>query len=721
MKIDNKQAEYRYYSGVDTSFAGKPVRVIDVPAYNSDDIGYTYGKDAVYVNYDHPIMNGLSDDHKMLFRFGVNAHELLHILFTDFVAFREHKELHPESERPFFLEIFNIMEDPAIEFWGNQEFGGDILEALRFTIIHIYKNARRIESYKDGFSQFVTACIHFGDMGALKGVFTDEKAKKIFMDAAPIINLCIEEPDAKKRVEYAEDVFDLSRPLWQDKADLEELKRQLAQIMKDHGRGRKEEQGGQAIIKPSPQSNGGKSSDEYNSVSARRNALIQRIEDAKKKKEQSQNSDSEHSTTPSSKGQTSDSKQDKQGNSYILSNEKSDSEKNFFLSDEKGNELDKSDISDNTDSASEHSENDKKDLYPDLNNWEDEEPESKGSMPDIEISDNIEMGELPDIEINQEEYEIPEYIIEETKKRIVEEIKFMEKVQEKNIDDDTPALAPILCSPLWQGKIVCDNKIIKLSDNANVSERAYTLFMERMGSVIRILYNQLNRIFIQDADEIVYRSSGKVDMKRMCSGMATAKLFYKRKDPSNKHDMVIAILFDCSGSMSNEKIDAVKQMLVVMSEVFGKLGIPIYIMGYSEGNGGKVEHRHFIRWNNSARERLKLMGINTSGCNFDGYSIRYMTEVLKKKDATHKLLITLSDGAPNSVHYKDDTANPVNDTRNAVTEAKKFASVLGVAIGDSHLDAIKLIYGKDFLHITNVNDITTSLAKAIKKIVSKWE
>ena len=789
MTLDNKQAEYRHYSDVDTAFVGKSIKVVDMPKGEEDVIGCTSIRDYIHINYSHPIMDDLTDEQKVVFRCGVNAHELLHKLLSNFIALNKHIKSFPESEQPIFLQIQNVMEDPAIEFFGNQEIGGDLIESLRFTIAHVCRKAKPIHSYPSGFSQFITACIHFGDMGALKGVFTDDLAKSIFKEAAPIIDACIEEPDAEKRLMYAKDVFELSRPLWQATANMNELLRQLSQVMKNNGKNCKAEHG-EAIIKPTRCSSS--SSKKLNQVSARRKNLLAQIEKANNAEntddyddddmdelddnyssgnfsdEFEEEDDDENSRNGSPNSFDDETDEEKDGsngtqNEDSLSEEDKENDKDGKSCSESDDADQDEDDSENGDGNNQDGSSDENDSAPkkgnsgddeeddedfaDMNDWGDNpqddnsdnnsssennkksgsdqengnQQEKNGSMPDIDMTSDVETNSVYEVEISKEEYEIPESVITSMLNKISEERTVMEKSIDEIINDNTPALEPVLASPLWQGKIKCNNKIITLPWNLISSEQIYSVFRNKLGGLIKILFGQLNRIFIQDIEEIMYRASGKVDMKRLASGQVTAKLFYKKKDPSNKHNMIIFILFDRSGSMSGTKIEAVKELLVLLSEVFGKLKIPIYIMGYSEESGGQVEHRHYIRWNNTAKERLKLMEISTGGCNFDGYSIRYATEILKQKEADHKLLIALSDGAPASSHYKRDTSNAVNDTRNAVKEAKKIASVLGVAIGDSHLDAIKFIYERDFLHINDVGEMTTSLAKAIKKIVSKWE
>ena len=110
------------------------------------------------------------------------------------------------------------------------------------------------------------------------------------------------------------------------------------------------------------------------------------------------------------------------------------------------------------------------------------------------------------------------------------------------------------------------------------------------------------------------------------------------------------------------------------------------------------------------------MNISARANNCDGYSIRYATEVLKKAKSENKLLIVLSDGQPAAHGYY----NGVADTKQANRDAKKYASVLGVAIGNSDTETIHYMYEKDFLHISNVEDLFSGLSRQMQKLMKNW-
>lgn len=80
-------------------------------------------------------------------------------------------------------------------------------------------------------------------------------------------------------------------------------------------------------------------------------------------------------------------------------------------------------------------------------------------------------------------------------------------------------------------------------------------------------------------------------------------------------------------------------------------------------------------------------------------------------------MIVLSDGQPAASSY----FNGISDTKDAIRDAKKKASVLGVAIGNNDTDIIYSMYENDFVHISKATDLFFVLAKKIKKIVDSWD
>lgn len=260
--------------------------------------------------------------------------------------------------------------------------------------------------------------------------------------------------------------------------------------------------------------------------------------------------------------------------------------------------------------------------------------------------------------------------------------------------------------------------------NQNVTEgnsTEYSNIKVRMKGQINSLTTALQKIFKQIGEEKVYKTSGRISLNRIRSGKTTSRIFEKRRVPENRQDMAIFILCDESGSMSGTKIDCAKETAIALAETFGNLKIPIYIMGFTADYRGKdAYHYHYVKWNNSPQNRYALTKIKAREDNFDGYSIRYAGEKLKKRSETHKLLIVLSDGRPACYSYRN-YEDGYNDTKNAIREVRKYASVLGIAIGNNDTNILFKMYGKNFIHVSNTNEMFTKISNGIKEVVKSWE
>ena len=98
-------------------------------------------------------------------------------------------------------------------------------------------------------------------------------------------------------------------------------------------------------------------------------------------------------------------------------------------------------------------------------------------------------------------------------------------------------------------------------------------------------------------------------------------------------------------------------------------------------------------------------------------SLPLKLNLLNKAKTENKLLIVLSDGQPAASNYYDGVA----DTKQAIRDAKKKVNVLGVAIGNSDTETIFYMYEKDFLHISNVDNMFSGLARQLQKMMKNWE
>ena len=332
------------------------------------------------------------------------------------------------------------------------------------------------------------------------------------------------------------------------------------------------------------------------------------------------------------------------------------------------------------------------------------------------------LAETEDADYNPEDERIDsdEYILsEEDVEAIMSDLmRIEEEIKEKVEVDNSEIPDYDISSPKMPHKS-CVNLRIKITGSQIPAlERAYTEIVNRMATGISTTTKALKRIFEDDKEEREYRSSGSISLKRLYCGSVTSQIFERKIAPADKRDLVVEILVDESGSMeTNNKYLAAQKCCIALAEIFNNLNIPVYVMGFTADiKPYDITHLHYITWKNSRNDRLKLLNITARADNCDGASIRYATEVLKKKQAKNKLLIVLSDGMPSAINYP----NGKIDTKDAIRAAKKHTSVLGVAIGNNDTKSIQYLYEKDFLHVSNVEDLFAGVAKKLKNIIKTW-
>lgn len=683
----------RKLSNISLGITGKRFNIIDIP-HGSDDLAYTAKGKAIYINPTHQLMDGMSSVETTMFIEGLFAHELMHQLATDFPYFEIFLDRLPKFQQQIFATIFNVIEDPSIENLAPQYFGGHLLNALSFAIMYCYKNSCEF-SQMSPFSQFVNALIHYGDGGLLKSEFTSDEAKECFLKAVTIVDKAIEEPNGRKRIELSHEIFVMSRPLWEpyaQAAEKEMLLEELKELLQSCGKGTSGTNEG-----PQGQNSQNENSNSSNSNSAksnRRKLTVVRLteEDANEK-----------GITPTDEANSDESA----GETGVVVIEEAGSNPSYQAAN--------SPVEQDTSQSCEAS--------PGL---EDEENTNQFSSQCSEnqndrIGDKLTAKTEGTDEISEKEYEISS----EDAKKIEETIEECKKIFESEEREETSAFTEALEVPeinSYYTGVSCSNIKVRISEEAIPEISAYyNEYVGMMVGNIGIATQQLKRLFKNDNEEKERRSSGRLNVKQLSSGRMTPYVFDRRRAKSDKSNIAILILFDESGSMHGNKIGCARMSAIGLAEVFRKLNIPISIIGFTGDTCCyDVEHYHYITWHNTPLERYSLVTMSARDCNFDGYSIRYATELLKKRPEEHKLLIICSDGRPNSDYYQSG-AEGIKDTADAIKQASKSVDVLGVGIGTSDTDVLYSMYKNNFLLCDRPDELFGKLSGKIKKIVSQWD
>ena len=256
-----------------------------------------------------------------------------------------------------------------------------------------------------------------------------------------------------------------------------------------------------------------------------------------------------------------------------------------------------------------------------------------------------------------------------------------------------------------------------IPQNGNPEE--YETLREYSAKIYEPLITQLKKIFADDREQKIYTQSGAVSMKRAVSGRLTTRIFERKRLPADKADMCLMLLVDCSGSMRGQKATAAAITACTLAETMAFFRIPTYCMGFHMCDDSCVEQLHYIQWSNTQEERETLAVIDTGSNNFDSYSIRYATELLRERKEKHKLMNIISDGIP-SAYFSEQEG--IRQNALAITDARKEKiHVFGTAIGRQNNAAFESMYGKEFyLRVEDFNQLADQTAEMMKRIVKGW-
>lgn len=786
-----------------------PVRIIEIPRAEGE-LGYTSSGNTIHLAYDHPVMDPLTVEHHVAFVQGVFTHELMHRIATPFAEFERMLNGMPIEEAKIFAQIFNVIEDPAIEYQAPMYIGGHLLKCLSYSIMTLYKETEPMRKKARPFSQFMTALIMYGDGGAVKGKFHSQKARNIFYKCLPLVDEAIVTRDGKRRLKLAYDVFLLSKPLWKkDLEDMEKMRQlleELSKLMRSSGKGTSGTSGGSPLDLDPDEDAAGSSSEKK---SRRRKITYRKIskeemeemlkgassgdegeeepgpdddieilyteepcEIPKKEKEEkgkgsgktvlsvpnepdSKSGEDPEEKTPAGASGSGEEKEksDEDSESKTKKRRKpssegadgpeaaksrtggsgDDGEENGAESSERGDSGSKPDEDSGEKDgkagsrgadAPETGKTSKRDSGDETRETADEsDSEASEKRP---AGGTMEGGVAPDYdkeeEIAEEEYELSDEDlnrIHETIEAISEE-NDIEKAESDACYAEPLDIPEMDCS--YRGAR-CLNKRIKCSNPEALESRYNELITKLMNGIV-FLENQLKRLIRNCVADREYRNTGRLNIKRLNSGRMTCRVFDRKLDPANMGDICVEIVVDESGSMSSGgNWRLAMQCVIALAEVFSRLHIPTKVIGFTadEKHGGityDVIHHHYMHWLNTKNERMNLMSITARSNNFDGYSIRYAAKMIAKRKEAHKIMIIISDGAPACNYYYRQ--NGIADTKDAILEATKVADVIGVGVGNSSTKTLHAMYGNDFLHVQNANQLLSKIGAAIQNKMKRW-
>lgn len=198
------------------------------------------------------------------------------------------------------------------------------------------------------------------------------------------------------------------------------------------------------------------------------------------------------------------------------------------------------------------------------------------------------------------------------------------------------------------------------------------------------------------------------------------KVFCKNNLPIDGKDLAVALLVDESGSMCCSGRFAYAQSAAIILYDFCKaLNVPCTIYGHSTDYNGDSEDVAMYSYTEfdgfDENDKYRLIDIRARRNNRDGAALRFMAEKLSKRSENVKLLMLISDGQPAASGYYGTAAE--EDLRGIQHEYKrKGVLFVAAAIGDDK-ENISRIYGDAFMDISDIKQLPMKLTNVVKKFI----
>lgn len=616
----------------------------------------------VQINFNRDFFGNGRFEENIPIYWGINAHEMMHILITDFDYERKKLEkISSRLERKERHSIANIVEDPAIEYFSPEYLPKFMVDCLRKSIVTIAKQSMRIEEGGSAYEQLLIALVQFGDIGILFGEFTYPEAEETFGMIAPVMNRAITERSFEKRFDLAMEIFEILKPLWKKyMTDTKNPEQRTGKLLSMIGKNELSFGSGQL-----PEGGITASDTDRESVACQnRETILSRLE---KRNVQEQN-------------EKTDSSRKDSGQTGIPGRSLSGSAKEDLAVPSKCVEKSSS-------------------------GWTAGSAEPALSMHQAKPHQMEEAS----YDLSQDTIRKLSALTEQGKEQMIKEEKESAlKLEAEGIDVHVK-------SPYIQGEIPYNNIPVKSYDSA-----AYGKLLSECSGYVNGLTSQLRHIFLEDRTKRSYHTSGKIFLNRAAGNRITARMFTKKSLPAQKADMSVMVLIDQSGSMSGSRIENAKKSTLILSETLSRFHIPVKTVGFT--TRGTPTFYHYGEWENSKENRIRLMGMKPGGGTFLGFSIRYAGELLRRQKTKHKVFMVITDGCPEAPQYRSfDEA--FSDVRDALIKIQKDADIIGIGLFGDSMELKNLyekMFGKSFLSMDDISDLPSLISGRMRDIVRSW-
>lgn len=190
----------------------------------------------------------------------------------------------------------------------------------------------------------------------------------------------------------------------------------------------------------------------------------------------------------------------------------------------------------------------------------------------------------------------------------------------------------------------------------------------------------------------------------------------------NERSLAAAFMVDMSGSTKGWVNDAEREALVMLCEALEALGDRYAIWGFSGWTRTRCELYRIKRFDDAydAAVHRRIAAIEAKDYTRMGPPIRHLTRLLLAEPAKHRLLVTLSDGRPDDFGDEYRGQYGVEDTRQALLEARQAGVRAYCVTIDRHgADYLRHMYGPaSYTVLADVRKLPLKIADIYRKLTS---
>ncbi len=216
---------------------------------------------------------------------------------------------------------------------------------------------------------------------------------------------------------------------------------------------------------------------------------------------------------------------------------------------------------------------------------------------------------------------------------------------------------------------------------------------------------------------VIYRGmrSGTLDTSKIAEAYQGVQNVYVREGKIKSDKMAVCVLIDESGSMSGEKIEAARDLAVLLKEAIGAIPlIDLYIYGHTHADRCEDSYREGRRLaelqiyhEKGYTPKHALGSVYARSGNLDSVAIREAASRMRRiSNCRQNLMFVITDGAPN------ESCQTLADTVKKVE--KEGVNIVAVCI-EPHFDPSELY--THCVTFKNMNTLAIDLGKMIKRTI----